>query len=129
MQQPKRKQNRLPAFDYSTVGAYFITICAKNRRPIFGRVVGGGVLDAPHLAPTPYGKIVAAQLEAMSHFYPDLQIEKSVVMPNHIHFIVSVTQDPSGASGTPPPYNHPVGAGDSGFCFNFQTVEQQNRPH
>ena len=103
MQQPKRKQNRLPAFDYSTVGAYFITICAKNRRPIFGRVVGGGVLDAPHLALSPYGKIVAAQLEAMSHFYPDLQIEKSVVMPNHIHFIVSVTQDPSGASGTPPP--------------------------
>ena len=103
MTPPKRKPNRLSAFDYSSVGAYFITICAKHRKPIFGQVVGGGVLDAPHLVPTPYGKIVAAQLESMSHFYPDIQIEKSVVMPNHIHFILSLTQDPSGASGTPPP--------------------------
>ena len=103
MKPAKRKPNRLATFDYSTVGAYFITICAKNRKPIFGQVVGGGVLDAPHLAPSPYGKIVAAQLETMSHFYPSVQIEKSVVMPNHIHFIVSLTQGPSGASGTPPP--------------------------
>ena len=68
MKPAKRKPNRLATFDYSTVGAYFITICAKNRKPIFGQVVGGGVLDAPHLAPSPYGKIVAAQLETMSHF-------------------------------------------------------------
>ncbi len=103
MEPAKRKPNRLAAFDYGTFGAYFITICAKNRKPIFGQVVGGGILDAPHLALSPYGKIVATQLETMSHFYPAIQIEKSVVMPNHIHFIVSLTQDPSGVSGTPPP--------------------------
>ena len=39
----------------------------------------------------------------MTNFYPDLQIEKYVVMPNHIHFIVVVTQGLSGASRTPPP--------------------------
>ena len=47
MTPPKRKPNRLSAFDYNSVGAYFITICAKHRKPIFGQVVGGGVLDAP----------------------------------------------------------------------------------
>ena len=42
MTPPKRKPNRLSAFDYSSVGAYFITICAKHRKPIFGQVVGVG---------------------------------------------------------------------------------------
>ena len=65
--------------------------------------VGGGVLDAPRVSPSPHGEIVIAQLEAMTNFYPDLQIEKYIVMPNHIHFIVVVTQGPSGASRTPPP--------------------------
>ena len=75
----------------------------REKKKVFGRVVGGGVLDAPRVSPSPHGEIVIAQLEAMTNFYPDLQIEKYVVMPNHIHFIVVVTQGPSGASRTPPP--------------------------
>ena len=39
----------------------------------------------------------------MTNFYPDLQIEKYVVMPNRIHFIVVVTQRPVRASRTPSP--------------------------
>ena len=39
----------------------------------------------------------------MENFYPGLQIEKFVVMPNHIHLIVAVIQSPTGASRTPPP--------------------------
>ena len=93
----------MPRFDYGTVGAYFITICAREKKKVFGRVVGGGVLDAPRVSPSPHGEIVIAQLEAMTNFYPDLQIEKYVVMPNRIHFIVVVTQGPSGASRTPSP--------------------------
>ena len=103
MSLPKRKSNRLPQFDYGTVGAYFITICSRDKAKVFGRVVGGGVLDAPRTLPSPHGKIVIAQIEAMENFYPGLQIEKFVVMPNHIHLIVAVIQSPTGASRTPPP--------------------------
>lgn len=39
MSLPKRKPNRLPRFDYGTVGAYFITICAREKNKVFGRVV------------------------------------------------------------------------------------------
>ena len=39
MSLPKRKPNRLPRFDYGTVGAYFITICTREKKKIFGRVV------------------------------------------------------------------------------------------
>ena len=53
MSLPKRKPNRLPRFDYGTVGAYFITICAREKKKVFGRVVGGGVLDAPRVSPSP----------------------------------------------------------------------------
>ena len=42
MELPQRKPNRLPNFDYSTPGAYFITICAKDHKCIFGHIVGGG---------------------------------------------------------------------------------------
>ena len=41
MELPQRKPNRLPNFDYSTPGAYFITICAKDHKCIFGHIVGG----------------------------------------------------------------------------------------
>ena len=37
MELPKRKQNRLTKYDYSTPNAYFITICTKNRKNLFWR--------------------------------------------------------------------------------------------
>ena len=103
MSLPKRKSNRLPRYDYGSVGAYFITICSQNKDKIFGHVVEGGVLDAPRVVPSPHGEIVAAQIETMADFYSNLRIEKHIIMPNHVHLIVAITQNPSGASGTPPP--------------------------
>ena len=46
---PQRKNTRLWGFDYSTPGAYFITICTQGKRKILSRIVavGGDVLDAP----------------------------------------------------------------------------------
>jgi len=35
---PKRKPNRLPEFDYSTPGAYFITICTKTEKTYSGKM-------------------------------------------------------------------------------------------
>ena len=37
---PKRKHPRLIGYDYSAVGAYFITICVKDRHELLGEVVG-----------------------------------------------------------------------------------------
>ncbi len=44
---PKRKPTRLKHFDYSTTGAYFITICTEGRQKVLSRIVGGDVLDTP----------------------------------------------------------------------------------
>ena len=44
-----RKKNRLDNFDYSSGGAYFITLCVKNRKKILSNIVGAGVPDCPKI--------------------------------------------------------------------------------
>ena len=63
MQQPKRKTVRLKQYDYSTPGAYFITICTAQRRPILSRIdVGTVVLDGPQIRLSQYGAIADKHL-------------------------------------------------------------------
>ena len=57
MELKQRKPNRIPEYDYSQNGAYFITICTQGRKPILGHIVGGGALDAPSVALTQIGEI------------------------------------------------------------------------
>ena len=44
---PDRKPTRLSGYDYSQANYYYVTICTDQRKNVLGRVVGGGVLDAP----------------------------------------------------------------------------------
>ena len=100
----KRKLNRLNNFNYSTSGAYFITICTKNHKCILGDIVGVGVLDDPQMKYSEYGKIVYNQIIEMNEIYNNLNIEKFIVMPNHIHLLIEINND-IGSSGTPTPTN------------------------
>ena len=93
-------------YDYSRDGAYFVTICAKDRHEILGEiVVGDGVLDVPHSG-VPYcmlsetGKAVEKQIQIMSDLYTDVRVDKFAIMPNHIHLIISTE---NGSSRTPTP--------------------------
>lgn len=96
-----RKQNRLPFYDYSQNGAYFVTICTKDRSYILGEVVRGGVLDAPQMILSEYGAIVDETIKEINNTYTHLQIDKYAIMPNHIHMIVIICTDDRGTSGTP----------------------------
>lgn len=108
MTKPHRKPNRLKDYDYSTSGAYFITICTKEHKCILSRIVGDGVLDVPKTVLTEYGKIADNQLKTMSSFYEDIAIDKYVIMPNHIHLLISITDLGTGSSGTPTPTNEKI---------------------
>ena len=103
MELPQRKPTRLKAYDYSAAGAYFLTICTEGKRCILSRIlpVGGGVLDAPRTQLTPFGKIVESTIHDLDSHYSDLSVDQYVIMPNHIHLLISVKDD--GASRTPPP--------------------------
>ena len=100
---PKRKQNRLREFDYSTNGAYFITICTQGKKCILGNIVGVGVLDDPQIKLSEYGKIIYNQIIEMNKIYNNVNVEKFIVMPNHLHLLVEITNN--GSSRTPTPTN------------------------
>ena len=99
---PNRKHVRLEQYDYSTAGAYFITICIHNRRCLLSRVVGRGLAPA-EIQYTAYGQIAWEQLLLLEQRYPSLKIGRYVIMPNHIHAILLLEET---AGVPPPPYDY-----------------------
>ena len=96
---PKRKVLRLKDYDYSQTGGYFITFCTENRAPLLGNiVVGGGVLDAPQVELTEYGRITEKYIQNISVAYPHISVENYVIMPNHVHLLLVVGDGGQGAA-------------------------------
>ena len=88
---PKRKKLRLQNFDYSTPGAYFITICTHNRKCMLSYVVGA-IHESPEIKLTEYGKIVNRIINNIPNRFKTIT-ERYVIMPNHIHLIVRIVDD------------------------------------
>ncbi len=105
MDLPHRKPTRLPEFDYSSAGAYFITICIQDRKNILAHIVGGGVLDAPTAVLSAVGKIVEHHLQNATEI-PGVHVDKYVIMPNHIHIVLLVDAQENNPSTMPS--NHKV---------------------
>ena len=79
-----RRSIRLPDYDYSTPGAYFVTVCTHDRECLFGEVADGGMVL------NEYGKIVASCLQRIPTHFKHIQLDKYVVMPNHVHVILHI---------------------------------------
>ena len=88
MKLPKREKNRLENYDYSQEGAYFITICVKDRKPILSKIVG----DDAHIVPQKYGRILEKYIRNVP------EIEKYVIMPDHVHLIIRINNGTMWAS-------------------------------
>jgi REP element-mobilizing transposase RayT len=95
---PNRKPVRLKAYDYAQNGAYFVTVCTHERKPILSKIVGDGLHPVPQTELTTIGQEVGASIAYMNSRYGDI-IEKYVIMPNHFHMIVLLQ---SGGQGNPP---------------------------
>jgi len=87
---PKRKQIRLNDYNYSQNGYYFITICTKERKTLFWDYVGADTIR-PNLSN--YGKIVKTAIEAIPKHYPNASVDKYVIMPDHIHLILVISNN------------------------------------
>ena len=96
---PKRKHPRLKSYNYSTAGAYYITICTHNKQCLLSQIVGRGLAPA-EIQYTACGKIAEEQLFLLERRYPSLTVDQYVIMPNHIHAIL-ILSDAAGASPRP----------------------------
>ena len=80
---PKRKNNRLLGFNYSNSASYFITICTANRRKLFWTDKLDGVLSDQ-------GIVAEQELLALPKRFMLTGIDKYVIMPDHIHLIITL---------------------------------------
>lgn len=101
MKLPKRKPTRLKGYDYSTSGAYFITICVKDKKELLSKIIVGQGLAPAENKLTQFGNIAKKQLELLETRYKGIKIEKYVIMPNHIHILISNYEMTAGASPCP----------------------------
>ena len=99
MDLPKRKTIRLPNYDYSSPGAYFVTVCTRDRRCLLSEInVGADALGGPCLSLTATGKVVEKYILSTDRIC-GVSIDKYVIMPNHIHLILRISDEPQ--SGPP----------------------------
>ena len=89
---PKRKRLRLKNYDYNKPGAYFITICTHDKKCILSRIVGA-IHESPVSCLSDYGKIVDRVINDLPK-HSKVTVNSYVIMPNHIHLILSITDDP-----------------------------------
>lgn len=107
-QLPKRKTIRLPDYDYSLPGAYFITVCTKDRKALFWANVGADIIRPNDINLSLIGEIVDSAIKNIHVFYPHIDIVKYCIMPDHIHMLVEINADIDGRIISAPTLNFPL---------------------
>jgi len=91
----KRKSIRLKNYDYSQAGYYFVTICTQDKKNVLWENVGAPIGRPPL---NKIGIIIEEALYNIPKYYSNVLIDCSVIMPNHIHFILIINSGrPMGA--------------------------------
>ena len=88
-----RRTIRLNSYDYSQVGAYFITICTIHRECIFGEIVNGEMIL------NDFGQIAHDEWLKTTRIRPNITLDVFVIMPNHIHGIIIISRDDLSSGG------------------------------
>ncbi len=101
---PNRHSIRLKNYNYSSNGAYFVTICTKDRTLLFGSV--GVVRAQPSIILNGNGKVVESIIESLpKHHQVDLGPYQ--IMPNHVHLILFLNNNREGiARNAPTEFGH-----------------------
>lgn len=111
---PNRHSIRLKGYDYSQPGAYFVTICTRDRAGLFGEVADG------EMRLNEWGEIVLWTWRDLPNHVPNVQLDAFVIMPNHVHGIIIIT-DPVNAPEA-------VGAGSEPAPAQPQPAPTQPHP-
>jgi REP element-mobilizing transposase RayT len=85
---PARRSVRLRGHDYRQAGAYFVTVCTFRRECFLASVI------EDQLRLSAVGQVVDAGWRAIPHFFPHVSLDLFVVMPNHLHGIFLLEEEP-----------------------------------
>ena len=84
-QKHHRRSIRLKGYDYTQPGAYYVTLCTKARQCLFGDVIKG------EMRLNSLGHIAFTCWQAIPHHFPHVELDAFVVMPNHLHGILLIS--------------------------------------
>ena len=108
-------KRRSSAHDYSRCGYYHITISvAPTLQQPFGRMAGlldcpDGTEDAPHVELSAIGRMVEEEMrESIKRYYPMLEVQDYVIMPEHLHFLLVAHRDVASQNGRPTHLGHVI---------------------
>ena len=99
-----RRSIRLKGFDYSQQGAYFVTICAWRRLPVFGQIVGD------EMRANDLGRMAEQWWAKLPSRFSGVEVDEHVIMPNHFHGVILVTTSPGLADVATERNGRPHGA-------------------
>ncbi|NER84462.1 MAG: transposase [Leptolyngbya sp. SIO1D8] len=83
---PRRNTLRLRGYDYSSQGAYFVTLCTHQRACLFGKILDGKTQLSPS------GRIAEDFWQQIPTHFPNVELDEFIVMPNHLHGIIVIKQ-------------------------------------
>ncbi len=122
-----RQSIRLRKYDYTSAGAYFVTLCAHQRKDLFGEIWKGVMY------PDDWGDIVRETWLEIPRHHPHVQTDAFVVMPNHIHgILVFDRRGLPWQTTTPPPglgYRVPGSLGSVVGMFKSAVTKRINDLH
>jgi REP element-mobilizing transposase RayT len=116
-----RRSIRLKGHDYSDSGIYFITICTYHREEVFGAIVDG-TIELNEL-----GKIVVKHWQWLSTQYSYVTLDEWVVMPNHLHGVLAITDTSRRGGSRTAPTNHCCGTPTPNQCCDLPTISNNDR--
>ncbi|MBU0649420.1 transposase [Patescibacteria group bacterium] len=78
---------RLPSWDYSSAGFYFVTICTKDRKEYFGDV------NKEEMVFNDLGIIARKYWQEIPRHFAQVELDEYIIMPNHVHGIIKIRRD------------------------------------
>jgi len=89
-----RRSIRLQGYNYTQAGVYFVTLVARKRECLFGKITDG------EMCPNEIGKIVQSEWERLSRRFIWTELDEYILMPNHIHGIIVFLDNGRGAASS-----------------------------
>jgi REP element-mobilizing transposase RayT len=92
-QQYRISSARLQGYDYGQNGAYFVTICTKNRGHYFGEIIAKETQNIASLRATPIGEIANEFWKKIPEHFSFVILDEFTIMPNHVHGIIVIDKN------------------------------------